>query len=378
MARYDSDMIVPDGWGFATSMDRREFLKLTATGLLVVCAVRRLSGQESASLSVGRQGYPTDLNAYLHIGADGRVTCLVGKVELGQGAMTSLPQLAAEELDVPLSVVEIVMGDTDVCPWDMGTFGSRSIRQFGPILRAAAAEAKATLLELASERLHAPVADLQVDAGVVMVKRDASWRVSYGQLTEGKRIERRVEEPALESVSAFTIVGRTQPRRDAVEKVTGRAKYAGDIVLAGALHARILRPPAHGSTMIEVDTSAAEALPGVRVVRDGDLVAVLHEHRDEADRALGFVEARWTASSSTLDDKTIFDHLVRAAPEPETVAVGGSLADAEHLAQQTLEETYFDGYVAHAPTHRPDLPEGLVHPRRDDAGLKTCATTDGD
>ena len=144
MSPHDDRIEVPDGWGFVTT-DRPARVPEAApsTGLLVLLAVEPLLGrQEPVRLPTGRQGYPTDLNAYLHIGADGRVTCLVGKVEMGQGAMTSLPQLVAEELDVPLTSVDIVMGDTDLCPWDMGTFGSLSIRQFGPVLRAAAAEAQ--------------------------------------------------------------------------------------------------------------------------------------------------------------------------------------------------------------------------------------------
>jgi isoquinoline 1-oxidoreductase len=351
MIRHDDLNELPDGWGFVTTIDRRDFLKLTSTGLLVLFTVEPLLGrQEPARLPAGRQGYPTDLNAYLHIGADGRVTCLVGKVELGQGAMTSLPQLVAEELDVPLKAVDIVMGDTDLCPWDMGTFGSLSVRQFGPVLRTAAAEAKAVLLEIAAERLQTPVADLKVDAGTVVHKTDASKRISYGQLTEGKRIERKLSGPVTpESVAAFTIVGKSASRRDALDKVTGNAKYAGDIVPAGALHARILRPPAHGASLSAVDTSAAEAVPGVRVVRDGDVVAVLHAHRDEADRALSLVKAVVNPSPSALDDRSIFDHLVKAAPAAQTVDQAGVLADGERLATQVFERTYLNSYVAHAP-----------------------------
>jgi isoquinoline 1-oxidoreductase len=350
MNPHDDLMEVPEGWGFATTIDRRGFLKLTSTGLLVMFAVDGLlARQEPTRLPSGRQGYPTDFNAFVHVGADGRVTCLVGKVELGQGAMTSLPQLVAEELDVPLSSVDIVMGDTDVCPWDMGTFGSLSIRQFGPILRAAAAEAKAVLLQLAAERLQAPVTDLKVDAGVVVRTSQPGARVSYGDLTAGKRIERKLEgKPELEAVKAFTVVGKTAARRDALEKVTGKAKYAGDIVPPGALHARIVHPPAHGATLVDVDTSAAEALPGVRVVRDGELIAVLHEHRDEADKALSLVKAQFTSSPSTLDDSTIFDHLVKTAPEAKTAAEGGNLADGERLSAKTFEHTYLNSYVAHA------------------------------
>jgi CO/xanthine dehydrogenase Mo-binding subunit len=351
MTIYDSDMIVPDGWGFASSMDRREFLKLTGTGLLVVVALRPIAtaAQEPARLPAGRDGYPSDVNAYLHIGEDGRVTTFVGKIEMGQGAMTSLPQLVAEELDVPLSTVDIVMGDTDVCPWDMGTFGSLSIRQFGPVLRMAAAEAKAILLQIASEKLQAPVSDLKVDNGVVVHTSDPSRKIGYGQLTSGRKIERRLEgKPALEAPASFTVVGRTAMRRDAIEKVTGRAQYAGDIAPPGALHARVLHPPAHGATFVSADTSAAERRPGVTVVREGEFIAVLHAHRDEADAALDGIRAQWTSSPNTLDHTTIFAHLEKNAPAPQTVAEGGSIAAGEKLAAAIVDETYRDGYVAHS------------------------------
>ncbi len=351
MKPFDEQMEVPDGWGFATIVSRRDFLALTATGLIVMVALDRfLSGQEPVRPPQGRQGYPSDLNAYLHVGADGRVTCLVGKIEMGQGAMTSLPQLVAEELEVPLTAVDIVMGDTDLCPWDMGTFGSLSIRQFGPILRTAAAEARAVLLQLASERLQVAVGDLRADAGSVVQISHPATRVSYAQLTEGKRIERRVEsKPALEPVSTFTVVGTSAPRRDALEKVTGTAKFAGDLVPPGALHARILRPPSHGAALVSADTSAAEAVPGVRVVRDGDLIAVLHPHRDEADKALDLVKARFSPSASTIDDTSIFAHLVKAAPPGDVVREGGTLSEGARLATTTVEATYLNSYVAHAP-----------------------------
>lgn len=350
MIRPDDAIELPAGWGLVETIDRRGFLKLTSTGLLVIFAVEPLVGrQEPARLPAGRQGYPTDLNAYLHIGADGRVTCLVGKIEMGQGAMSSLPQLAAEELNVPLKSVDIVMGDTDLCPWDMGTFGSLSIRQFGPVLRAAAAEARAVLVQMAAERLQVAAGDLEVRDGVVVSRTDRTKRASYGELTAGTRIERRLDgRPALEKVADFTIVGTSAPRRDAVEKVTGQAKYAGDIVPPGALHARILRPPAHGATLERADTSAAEAVPGVRVIRDGDLVAVLHEHRDEADKALDLIKATFKPSASTLSNATIHDHLVEAAPPGNTVAEGGSLGAGEKLAAQVFEQTYLDNYAAHA------------------------------
>ena len=328
---------------------RRDFLK--ATGLFVfVFTEFPGSAQEPARLPTGRQGYPTDFNAYLHVKADGRVTCFSGKIEMGQGPSTSLAQLLAEELDVPLASVDVVLGDTDLCPWDMGTFGSLTIRQFGPVLREAAAEARAVLLQLAAERLAVPVDRLVVADGVVSDREKPASRVTYGQLTEGRRIERRLgAKPALEPVARFTIVGRSAPRRDALDKVTGAARFAGDIVPPGALHARILRPPAHGARLVGIDVTAAEKRPGVTVVRDGDLVAVLHAHWDEADRALAAVKAEFARQDPPVDDRTIFDHLVKAAPAPQAAAEGGVLAEGEARAVTRFDRTWFDSYVAHAP-----------------------------
>jgi isoquinoline 1-oxidoreductase len=331
------------------SLSRRDFL--AGSGLLVFFTVEPLAAfQEPERLPV-RQGYPTDFNAYLRIGADGRVTCFVGKVELGQGAMTSLAQLLAEELDVALEAVDMVMGDTDLCPWDMGTFGSLSIRQFGPVLRGAGAEARAVLLQMAAEHLQAPAERLQVKAGVVSDPSAQGKRVSYAQLVQGKRIERHLAKVPVKPVSAYTVVGQSPRRKDALEKVTGKARYAGDIAPPGTLHARILRPPAHGATLKDVDTTAAEKVPGARVVRDGDLIAVLHERRDLADKALELirVKAQFVAPQPTVDDKTIFDHLLKAAPPGRVVAESGSLPEGEKLAATIVAETYLNSYVAHAP-----------------------------
>ena len=347
----DVNFDASEDWGFVKTLDRREFLRLTGTGLLVTWVVDGLFGRPELAAFQGRPGGPpADVNAYLHIGADGRVTCLVGKIEMGQGVMTSLPQLVAEELNVPLSAIDIVLGDTDLCPYDAVTGGSLSIRQFGAALRAAAAEAKAVLMQMAAERWQVPVADLTVEGGVVMRTSDGTKRITYGELTEGKRIERRLEgRPTLESPSQFTIIGKTTPRRDAFDKVTGRAKYAGDIVPPQAVHARILRPPTHGAILQTVDTSAAEKAAGVRVVRDRDIIAVLHAHRDEAGKALALVKAAWSSSPSTLTHESIFDHLVKTSGPGNAAGQGGDLAAGTALATLTFDETYRKGYVAHAP-----------------------------
>jgi nicotinate dehydrogenase subunit B len=336
-----------------SALDRRELLKRTGSGLFILFSVDAswlaAELQEPQRLPV-RPSYPTDFNAYLRIGEDGRVTCLVGKVELGQGAMTALPQLLAEELDVALDTVDIVMGDTDLCPWDMGTFGSLTVRQFGPVLRAAGAEARGVLLELASERLVVPIEQLQVKAGAISSKARPDVRVTYGQLVHGARIERHLSKPApLKPASSYQVVGRPAPRRDALQKVTGVAQYAGDLTLPGMLHARILRPPAHGARLTSLDTTAAAAVPGVRVVREGELIAVLHERRDVADRALALIKAEFERAEPACDDATVFNHIVKNSPPAQRVGATGDLQQGEKDAVDIVEATYLNAYVAHAP-----------------------------
>jgi len=333
--------------------DRREFLKILGGGVFVFVTVGDAAALQQAGRRGARRGTPSDFNAFLRIGEDGRVSCFTGKIEMGQGVITSLAQMLADELNVPLDAVDMVMGDTDLCPWDMGTFGSRTTRFFGPPLRAAAAEARAVLIELAAERLALPAGELRAVEGAIVHESRKDVRVSYAELTAGKRIERRLEgEAALEPVSEFSVVGRSVPRTDALEKVTGKALYAGDIRLPGMLCAAIVRPPAHGAKLTGVDTSEAEKLEGVVVVREGDLVAVLHEHPDVAQEALKKVKADFDLPAADVDDKTIFDHLLKAAPAGSSVSAGGNLGKGEGLAAALVEETYLNSYVAHAPRRR--------------------------
>jgi isoquinoline 1-oxidoreductase len=259
--------------------------------------------------------------------------------------------MLADELEVSLDSVDMVMGDTDLCPWDMGTFGSMTTRFFGPPLREAAAKAKAVLLEMAAEYLKTPLNKLKAKDGLIFDKTQTKNKVTYAQLTKGKKIAKKLNRKAtLEPVSEFTIVGKPVSRTDAAEKVTGKAVFAGDIRLPGMLYARILRPPAHGAKIKSVDTSAAEKIKEVRVVKDGDLIAVLHKHPDGAEKALTKIKVQYDLPEAKVDDKTIFDHLLKVAPEGEAVDQGGNLQTGEKLSTDIFEETYLNSYVAHATT----------------------------
>jgi isoquinoline 1-oxidoreductase len=333
----------------ALALDRRQFLKVVGGGIAVCFSVpSSLAIQERARPRGPGQELPEDFNAFLRIGEDGRVTGFAGKAELGQGVITSLAQMLADELDVPLESVDMVMGDTDLCPWDMGTFGSMTTRFFGPPFRAAAAEAKAVLVELAAEQLQVAKDQLKTRDGAVY---DASGqrKVTYAELAKGKKILRHLKGAALEKPADFTIVGKPTLRTDSVEKVTGRAKFAGDIKLPGLLHARVLRPPAHGAKFIRADVSGAREIEGTLIVEDGDLIAVLHEYPDLADKALARIKSQYDRPAPGADDKTIFDHLLKVAPPGRTVAEAGNLAEGESAARFVVEETYLNSYVAHAP-----------------------------
>jgi len=334
--------------GPALPLDRRQFLKVVGGGIIVLMTIPDAEAMPQEGRFGGRRALPQDFNAFLRIGEDGRVTGFTGKIEMGQGVVTSLAQMLAEELAVPLDSVDMVMGDTDLCPWDMGTFGSMSTRVFGPAFRAAAAEAKAVLVELAAENLQVPKEHLKVKAGVVS-DDTGQKKVTYAELAKGKKILRHVKGAALETPADFTIIGKPTLRKDSIAKVTGKAQYAGDLREPGMLCAKILRPPVHGAKLLSADTAGAREVAGAQVVQDGDLIAVLHQYPDVAQEALTKINAQYDRPAPIADDKTIFDHLLSVAPQGQTMAEGGDLAEGQKAARLVVEEKYLNSYVSHAP-----------------------------
>jgi len=332
----------------ALRMPRRDFVKALGGGILVLVSLPPALTGASGSAEQ-RRGYPTDVNAYLHIAEDGQVTLFSGKIEMGQGVMTSLTQMAAEDLGVALASVHIVMGDTASCPWDAGTWGSMTTRFFGPAVRAAAAQARLILTDLAAQRLGVPRSALTVEDGVVFVTGHRDRRVTYGELARGQAISHTVDERAvLRSAREFAIMGRSPKRLDGAEKVTGAAKYAADLRLPGMLYARIVRPPAHGATARGLNTAEAEAVSGVRVVNVDGLVAVLAPDPETAERAVKLVRGRFETAPPAFDSESVFDHLVQAAPDTRTTESAGDVDAARRDSARTFDVTYRHPYVAHA------------------------------
>lgn len=330
-------------------MRRRSFVKILGGGILFI--FNPFAGMELFS-SPAEQGrtLTKDYNAFLRIASDGTVTCYTGKIEMGQGIITSLPQMMADELNVPLNKVKIVMGDTDLCPYDAGTWGSLSTQVFGPAMRAAAAEAKGVLTEMASARLKVPVERLEVKDGVITDIKNPSVRVSYGQLAQGRKLEKYLDvKPQVEDYTKFTYVGKPLKHSDALEKVTGSAKYAGDLKLPGMVFARILRPPSHGAKLQSVDVSGAEQVKGTQVIRDGDFIAVLNENQDKADEAIVKIKAEYTFDELKVNDKTLYDRMVGADSRSTVLRTSGDLEAGFRESDRIFESEFRDPYVAHAP-----------------------------
>jgi isoquinoline 1-oxidoreductase len=287
---------------------------------------------------------------WLLVRPDGRVTAYAGKVEYGQNIRTGLAVEVADELRVRLSDVEVILGDTDQTPWDMGTFGSQSTVRIGTRLRQAAATAREELLELASQLLDLPKEDLLIRDGSVASRADPGRSFSYAELLDGRSIEIEVNEEApLTAAADFTVMGSDVRRMDAEARVTGQALYAQDVLRPGMLFARILRAPSFGARLVEADTSAAERIPGVSaVVRDGDLIAVLAEDDESADLALSVVQATWEggAEGSTIDIPRI---LAETRRDPMTIQEAGDVEEAFRGADHVLEATYYAPHIAPLP-----------------------------
>ena len=329
-------------------MERRDFFKILGGGIFIFFRpwnVLDLTGQQAGQ----SKSLPKDYNAFLRIAEDGTVTCFTGKIEMGQGIITSLPQMMADELNVPLEKVKMVMGDTDLCPYDQGTWGSLSTRVFGPYMRAAAAEARGVLLGIASAQLGVPVSQLDVKDGMITDTKNPKNSVSYAQLTKGKKIEKFLDvKPPVEDYTKFNYVGKSYNHSDAIPKVTGEAKYTGDMKLPGMVFARILRPPSHGAKLKSVDYSAAEKIAGTKVVRDGDLIAVINENHDRADEAIVKIKAEYSFDEMPVNDKTIFEWMLKADSSVNVVRSNGDMETGRQLSEKTFESEFHDPYLAHA------------------------------
>jgi isoquinoline 1-oxidoreductase len=334
-------------------MKRRDFFRALG-GVVVVLTAEPADGQQQAPAArSGGLQTPREIAAWLHIGEDSAVTVFTGKVEVGQNIRTSLAQAVAEELRVPIERIRLVMGDTDLTPFDPGTFGSRTTPAMAPQLRRAAATMREVLTDLAVERWGCPREQVRIGDGSVKGP-GTGQTASFGELTQGKRILKEISDAApLTSVESWSVLGSSQPKVDGVAFVTGRHQFPSDLRLPGMLYGKVLRPPAFGASLVSADLSEAQRMPGVVVVREGNFVGAAAPDEFTAAQAVAAIRAEWKLTPQP-GAAELFEYLKENPVEAQGFGgasrhEAGSIEQGLAAADHRLRQTYTVAYIAHAP-----------------------------
>ncbi len=335
---------------YSFDLDRRDFLRVFGGGLVIVATLPRVLAQESGRGAQAR-GASADLAAWLHIDEQGRVTVYTGKVEIGQNIRTSLAQAVADELRIPIPSIQMVMADTDLVPFDAGTFGSMSTPRMGRQLSRAAAVAREMLIDAAAADLHVERATLTARDGLVVSSSGKS--IAYGDLTKGRTLSGAVAgEPPVTPADKWSVRGKPAQKIDGRAFVTGAHQYASDISRPGMLIGRMVRPESPGAMLEALDTERAASIPGVSIVRDGDFVGIVAPNERVARKAAVLVVATWRLRTGQPSSESIYEHLTRTSDNagrggaPYTV---GDVTSAAAGAAHTFAERYLIPYIAHVP-----------------------------
>jgi nicotinate dehydrogenase subunit B len=329
------------------SVNRRQFLELT--GLIVSFAVplapalAQSAGNISGTPATPKSVAPDQVDGFLAIDRHGTVSVFSGKVDLGTGVRTAITQIAAEELDVPMTRVSVIEGDTALTPDQGPTYGSLSIENGGMQIRQAAATARQALIRQAAQRLKVSEHELIVRAGVIQTRHGAP-SVSYGELIGGRTFALALDKDApLKHPATYTVVGRSQPRLDIPDKVTGRFTYVQDFHVAGMVHGRVVRPPAIGATLLSVDESSVSHVPGlVKVVRLRNFVAVVAETEWGAITAARQLKASWSDWQGLPEEDQLWEYVRSTRITHEDVTsdrgdIGAALAKSDRRLQATYD-----------------------------------------
>jgi CO/xanthine dehydrogenase Mo-binding subunit len=355
--------------------NRRDFLK-TSGFLVVGVSARSIAGPLSAvvqapAASQAAGPYPDldfrQLDSWIVIRPDNTATFFVGKTDLGQGTGTAFRQVMSDELDIALDKTSCVMGSTDVTVDQGGSGGSDALQTDGWPMRRVAAEARRVLLEMASAKFGVPVAGLTVRDGVISVTADPSKTVTYGELIGGGRfnvtltgadVNSVTGRASLKPVSELSNVGQSTPRDDIPGKVDGSLKWAVDVKLPNMLHARNVKPPVAGATLVSIDEASVRGIPGfVRVVSKGNYVAVVCEREEQAIRAARELKVNWQkpATASFPRSEDLFTYMRSATPtSTEKPQVAGDPDAAFAAAAKVIDADYevpFQGHTALGPAH---------------------------
>jgi nicotinate dehydrogenase subunit B len=328
------------------AVTRRDFLKaggVVVVGVSLAPSLARTQTIPNADRFLGKPLEADKVDAYLAIHADGSVTLFSGKVDMGTGGRIAMRQVVAEELDVRPERITMIEGDTALTPDQGSTSGSYGIARGGTQLRQAAATGRQALLALGAGRLGRGVEDLETVDGVVRTK-DGRASVAYADLIGDKAFGVALDPKApLKDPQRFRFIGKSLPRPDVPAKATGRHKYLHDLVLPGMLHARVIRPPAHGAALKTVDESSIAGAARAKVVRIESFLAVVAEREWDAVRASRQLRAEWTGGTPLGEHATLFDSM-RASTvvreQPVTRRGDMSALDAPAPGVRTLTATY--------------------------------------
>ena len=339
---------------FNFELERRDFFKLLGGGLVLVFTLDALASQEPERQGgeSGRRGQanstPKEIGGWLHIGEDGSITAYTGKVEFGQNIRTSLSQVVAEELRIPIGSVRMIMGDTDLTPFDMGTFGSRTSPTMAPQLRKAAAAAREALIDLAAEQWKVDRATLGVKDGKV-INGQSKQAIDFGKLSKGQKLVKVISDSVPTTpADQWKISGKSHTKVDGRAFVTGKHRYTSDTRLPEMLFGKVVRPTAFDASIVSVDSREAEAIPGVKVVRDGSFIGVAAPSAEAAAKAAAAIKVEWK-SEPQPSGKELFDYLRKQAAESPRANVTGSIADGFTQAHKKIQQTFTVAYIAHAP-----------------------------
>jgi len=290
------------------------------------------------------------LDDWLAIEPDGSVTAFSGKVELGTGVRTALAQIVAEELDVPLERVQMVMGDTARTPDEGYTAGSMTISGSGTALRRAAAAARGAMLEMAAKRLEVNINELSVQDGAITLVQSPERSVTYAELMGGKPFNLQVEDQfPQKSPSTYRVVGTSTPREDLPRKVSGQSSFIQDVQVPGMVHGRLVRPPSPAAQLLEIDENSVKDVPGlIRVVQRGNFIGVVAEREEQAIQAARQLQVKWQESALYPRMQDLFTAL-RSQPTQDSVLVEqGDFEKAFAKAARQIHATYAQPYHAHA------------------------------
>jgi nicotinate dehydrogenase subunit B len=355
----------------AADPSRRDFLKTTGLFVVSVAALGppALNAEQAAQLGPGPYPDPDfrQLDAWIAIRQDNTATFYVGKTDLGQGTGTAFRQIMCDELDFAYDRSTVIMGSTDVTVDQGGSGGSDALQTDGWPMRRVAAEARRVLVEMGAKHFGVPIDQLAVSAGVITVQNDPSKRVTYGELIGGRRFnvtltgkntDTTTGTAKLKPVQQLTLVGTSPPRYDIPPKVDGSLKWAVDVKLPGMVHARNVKPPVAGATLVSIDESSVKGLPGfVRVVSKGNYVAVVCEREEQAIRAARQLKVQWkkpaAAPFPASDD--LFKYIRATTPSSSgEPSVAGNPDAALAGAATRVEADYdvpFQGHTAFGPAH---------------------------